>query len=333
MAYVWLPRLVTVYFSEVVPSMRTTLIALVVLLASLGYYSYSNNPAACRKLAQDLISIVRPLPAQVGPQPDKAPSTNVAPAANSLPASPPPAAVVQSSPPQTVSPVPAAPRKAWMAPAVIPEHPNWTWTMSDGTVYHDVKIVKIYADCVVILHADGGGRIPLASLSTDMQKFFNYDPEAAAQAASAYKQEEELSKQEIAREKAEDGPGGGPTTSYLSAVNEAKARGKLLLLDFTGSDWCGYCKALDGEVLSTSSFQRFSASNFVFVTVDFPHQTPLPPELKAQNDSLGRKYHVNGFPTLLVTDCDGKELGRTSGYDPGSGPKAVIAALQAFCKH
>ena len=114
--------------------------------------------------------------------------------------------------------------------------------------------------------------------------------------------------------------------------NQAKAQKKLVLLDFTGSDWCAYCKLLDNEVLSKPSFKGFADKNYIEVTVDFPQQTQLPDDLQQQNDTLDKQFNIDGFPTLIVLDSEGKELGRQEGYDPGSGADAVIAKLKSFNK-
>jgi protein disulfide-isomerase len=123
------------------------------------------------------------------------------------------------------------------------------------------------------------------------------------------------------------------TTDYKSALVQAKAQKKLVLLDFTGSDWCGYCKLLDKEVFTQPAFTDFADKNYILVTIDFPHQKPLADDLKQQNDTLGKQFKINGYPTLIVLDADGKELGRQVGYNPGSGPDAVIAKLKSFNKN
>jgi protein disulfide-isomerase len=120
------------------------------------------------------------------------------------------------------------------------------------------------------------------------------------------------------------------TTDYKAALTQAKIQKKLVLLDFTGSDWCGYCKLLDKEVFTQQSFKDFADKNYILVTVDFPQQKPLPDDLKQQNDTLGKQFNIDGYPTLIVLDADGKELGRQVGYGPGSGPDAVIAKLKSF---
>jgi thioredoxin-related protein len=122
------------------------------------------------------------------------------------------------------------------------------------------------------------------------------------------------------------------TTDYKAALTTAKAQNKKVLLDFTGSDWCGYCKLLDNEVFTKQSFKDFADKNYVLVTVDFPQQKQLPDDVKTQNDALGKQFGIDGYPTLILLDADGKELGRQVGYDPGSGPDAIIAKLKSFNK-
>ena len=122
------------------------------------------------------------------------------------------------------------------------------------------------------------------------------------------------------------------TTDYKAALVQAKQQNKSVLLDFTGSDWCGYCKLLDKEVFPDASFKEFTGKNFISVTVDFPRSTKLPDALAQQNDQLQQQFKVDGFPTLIVVSAEGKELGRMEGYNPGSGPKPVIEQLQGYIK-
>lgn len=102
---------------------------------------------------------------------------------------------------------------------------------------------------------------------------------------------------------------------YEKSLAKAKETKKMVLLDFTGSDWCGYCIKLDDEVFSKSAFKKFAKENLVLVELDFPHNTPLSKKTKAQNDALGKKYKVNGYPTIVLLDSDGKEVTRWVGYD------------------
>ena len=110
------------------------------------------------------------------------------------------------------------------------------------------------------------------------------------------------------------------------AKAQAKAENKKILLDFTGSDWCGWCKKLDAEVFSQQEFKDYAAKKLVLVEIDFPRGFQLPDATKKQNDALAKKFQVNGFPTVVVTSASGTKKGQL-GY-MGGGPKAFIKALE-----
>jgi thioredoxin-related protein len=117
-------------------------------------------------------------------------------------------------------------------------------------------------------------------------------------------------------------------TDLPKALAKAKAENKKVLLDFTGSDWCGWCIKFNKEVLSKPEFIEYAAKNLVLVEVDSPKKQ-LPANLKKANESLKSKYNVNGFPTFVVLNSQGKEVGRQEGYAKG-GPSAFIAKLEGF---
>jgi thioredoxin-related protein len=127
---------------------------------------------------------------------------------------------------------------------------------------------------------------------------------------------------------AQAAPPPGWTSDYAKAVEKAKAEHKDLLLDFTGSDWCGFCMAVDKEVFKTPQFHTWAKKYVVLVTVDFPHNTPLSDKVKTQNDGLQDKYQTRGFPSILILDPDGKEVARKVGYKPGSGPATYLQELE-----
>ena len=118
---------------------------------------------------------------------------------------------------------------------------------------------------------------------------------------------------------------------YKKAQEEAKAGHKFLLLNFTGSDWCGWCIKFDRDVLSKPEFKDFAQNNLVLVELDFPRAKPQPPEVRKQNRELAQQYEVAGFPTIVVLDSDGQKLWQYDGYFPG-GPEAFIAELQKLRK-
>jgi protein disulfide-isomerase len=120
-------------------------------------------------------------------------------------------------------------------------------------------------------------------------------------------------------------------TDLPKAQAQAKAEHKTVLLDFTGSDWCGWCIKFKKEALDTAEFQAYAAKNLVLVEVDFPNKKELSADLKQANAELKTKYGVKGFPTYVLLNADGKEIGRQGGYEKG-GAAAFIAKLDGFKK-
>jgi thioredoxin-related protein len=115
-------------------------------------------------------------------------------------------------------------------------------------------------------------------------------------------------------------------TDYAKAAEKAKADNKLLLMDFSGSDWCGWCIKLDKEIFDTKEFKEYAAENLVLLKLDFPKKKTLPPEEKEQNQKLAREYGIKGYPTVIVLSPDGKQVGKL-GYMK-EGPAAFIEALK-----
>jgi protein disulfide-isomerase len=119
----------------------------------------------------------------------------------------------------------------------------------------------------------------------------------------------------------------GWTDNYEKAMAQAKAENKKVLLDFTGSDWCGWCMKLDKETFSKPKFKDYAKQNLILVTVDFPQGKKLMKKIQDQNEKLKNEYQVNGFPTLVLLDADGKKLTQIGGYVEG-GPDALISKLE-----
>src|SRR5215213_4076122 len=99
--------------------------------------------------------------------------------------------------------------------------------------------------------------------------------------------------------------GTGWSDEYETALAQAKKENKKILLDFTGSDWCGWCKKLDAEVFSQPEFKEYAAKKLVLVEVDFPRGFKLPEATKKQNDALQSKYRIQGFPTIVLLSSGG----------------------------
>jgi len=123
---------------------------------------------------------------------------------------------------------------------------------------------------------------------------------------------------------------GGWTDNFEKALAQAKTEKKLILLDFTGSDWCGWCMKIDKEVFAKQDFKTFAKDNLVPVTLDFPNGKKLPKKTADQNAKLKSEFGVKGFPTLVLLDAEGKELNRWGGYSPAflEELKAKVAAAK-----
>lgn len=119
-------------------------------------------------------------------------------------------------------------------------------------------------------------------------------------------------------------------TDAAKAQATAKAENKLVLMDFTGSDWCVWCKKLNKEIFSTTEFTAYAAKNLVLVEVDFPKSKAQSAAQKEANQNLAKKYKVQGYPTVIVLNGEGKMVGEL-GYMEG-GPKAFLAELAKLKK-
>jgi thioredoxin-related protein len=120
-------------------------------------------------------------------------------------------------------------------------------------------------------------------------------------------------------------------TDYKRAQDEAKTNHKLVFLNFTGSDWCGWCIQLDRAILSKPQFKDYASKNLVLVELDFPRRKSQSVELRKQNQELVERYQVEGFPTLVVLNADGKTVWRYDGFYDG-GIAAFLAELDKVRK-
>lgn len=207
--------------------------------------------------------------------------------------------------------------------------------------YTNVTVTSVSATDIYFIHAGGTANVKLKSLSPELQKHFHFDPKKAGaaelkQAENKVKYQQQLQREpvvkapDMSREPSAPAAAGSKAvwrTDYPGALKQAKAEGKLVLLDFTGSDWCGWCIKFDQDVLSTPKFATYAAAKLQLVKVDFPRRTPQPEGLRRANEALGRQFSVDGFPTFVLVTGDGRELWRQSGYLKG-GPDAFIAALE-----
>lgn len=216
------------------------------------------------------------------------------------------------------------------------------------TTYTNVTVTLVTATDIYFTYSAGMANARIGDLSPDLQKHFHYN-EARAKTAEQRQAEANVQYRDVvvrqgtARPPAEGtGPSPSPAaqarqssaqwlTDLPTALNQARTDNKLVLMDFTGSDWCPWCMKLDHDVFSTSQFDNYARKNLVLVRVDFPRNTPQSADLKQANKLLSRRFHVTGYPTCILLDVSGNELGRQVGYLEG-GPDAFLAELDGFSK-
>ncbi|MEN9678218.1 MAG: hypothetical protein RIS76_4114 [Verrucomicrobiota bacterium] len=112
----------------------------------------------------------------------------------------------------------------------------------------------------------------------------------------------------------------GWLTSYDQALAFSAKTGRPILVNFTGSDWCGWCIKMKSETLSKPDFIKFASTNLILVELDFPNKIPQSPALKSANEKVKQTLKVNGFPTFVLVDSKGQEAGRQVGYLKGGVP-------------
>lgn len=117
--------------------------------------------------------------------------------------------------------------------------------------------------------------------------------------------------------------------NFNEAQQKAKITHQLILVNFSGSDWCGPCIRLKEEIFQSSEFEKYAATNLLLVNADFPRQkkNQLSKEQVKLNEALAERYNKNGrFPFTLLVDEDGKVLKTWDGYSDQT-PEQFIANI------
>lgn len=119
---------------------------------------------------------------------------------------------------------------------------------------------------------------------------------------------------------AQHGEGVEWLNSYEKALAESEQSNRPIVILFTGSDWCGWCKKLEKEVFNTREFAQRTSDKFVFLMLDFPMYTRQSGAQKAHNEKLKKQFGVRGFPTVILLDEKQQKITST-GYQAGGGRK------------
>lgn len=119
----------------------------------------------------------------------------------------------------------------------------------------------------------------------------------------------------------------GWMTDFEKAKAAAKEQNKHILIDFSGSDWCGWCVKLDKEVFQKQAFKDYAKKDLVLMLADFPRdKSKQSAEVIKQNEKLSKEFSVRGFPTVFILGPDGSIVGKT-GYQAG-GPEAYVEHIK-----
>ena len=108
-------------------------------------------------------------------------------------------------------------------------------------------------------------------------------------------------------------------TDFNKAKQSAQSEHKLILLNFSGSDWCGPCIRMHKEIFESSSFSQYAGDNLVLVNADFPRlkKHELSKDQQTKNDQLADTYNKDGiFPLTVLLTSDGKVLKKWEGLPP-----------------
>ncbi len=123
-----------------------------------------------------------------------------------------------------------------------------------------------------------------------------------------------------------------PWLSNLDKAEQiAKTERKLILLNFSGSDWCIPCMKLRADIFNSDAFQDFAKDNLVLVNADFPRKKKdkLSNEQQKENDALAAKYNPEGrFPFTILLDSNGNKLKVWDGYY-SDGPDNFVDEITA----
>ena len=116
--------------------------------------------------------------------------------------------------------------------------------------------------------------------------------------------------------------------SYATAVAEAQQNDKLILADFTGSDWCHWCVKLKKDVFDTPEFKSWAGDNVVLLELDYPKSGSQSAAVRQQNELLKSRYNITSYPTVLLLDVAGNVRAKM-GYEQGKSSSQWVQIAEA----
>ena len=123
------------------------------------------------------------------------------------------------------------------------------------------------------------------------------------------------------------------TMDYDQGLELAQKKGLPVFLDFTGSDWCGWCIYMKKNVFNKPEWHQFANKNLSLITIDFP-QNPetVPTRFKKRNQQLQMKYGVKGYPTYIILDSDGQSILGRLGASQGQKAKGFVKEITSILR-
>jgi len=212
--------------------------------------------------------------------------------------------------------------------------------------YTNVTVTKVTATDVFFTCTSGMANVKVKDLSPELQKHFSFGlPKSQAKAVKPAGNATQVQApsprppatpppaQKLAQ------PAPAPSGVNLlwrndlpGVLKQAQTENKPVLVIFTASDWCLPCAQFDRDVLSTPAFASYARRKLLLVKADFPRHTPQSAELMQANAALAKQFLITGYPTYVLLNPKGQELGRQAGYLDG-GPAALIIQLDEFDRH
>ena len=123
--------------------------------------------------------------------------------------------------------------------------------------------------------------------------------------------------------------GEGWLTNLEKAKALAKKEKKMVLVEFTGSDWCPPCMALKKNVFNTDAFKKYAKDNLVLVEFDFPNnKSKISKEQRAYNNAQKKKFGIRGYPSVFLLDANGKQLLKKVGFGRSTTCDSYIKSLK-----
>lgn len=133
----------------------------------------------------------------------------------------------------------------------------------------------------------------------------------------------------IGNSQVKEGKEGIWEVNFSKAYKDAKEGKKLIFLYFTGSEWCIYCKKMDGEFLKKKEFLDFAKKDMILVKCDFGRNGPVAKEFAKEHLALMNTYSVRGFPTIeVINPLNGKVMELS--YDPRISVNEFVKKLEEF---